>query len=145
MTVTIGRRELVVALGSAAAWPLAARAQKAEMPVIGFLSTRSRQDAVDLATAFQRGLYENGFVDGQNLTIDFRWADGHYDRLPALAAELVRRPLKVIAATSVSKVLYEESGRPEHDPANPLHQALTRLGKVLEEEGAAPSAPQADR
>jgi putative tryptophan/tyrosine transport system substrate-binding protein len=60
--------------------------------VVGFLSTRSPQDAAHLATAFQRGLSESGFVDGQNLTIDFRWADGQYERLPALAAELVLGP-----------------------------------------------------
>jgi putative ABC transport system substrate-binding protein len=94
------RREFItLASGAAVAWPLVASAQQLGMPVIGFLSTRSPQEAAHLVRAFHRGLSENGFVDGQNLTVDFRWADGRYDRLPALAEELVRRLVKVIAAT----------------------------------------------
>ena len=90
MTVTIGRRELLVALGgAAAAWPLAARAQQGAIPVIGFLSSRSPGESAGLVLAFRQGLQEAGFVEGQNASIAFRWAEGHYDRLPALAAELV--------------------------------------------------------
>src|SRR5262245_37830856 len=90
MTVTIGRRELLVALGGAAAWPLAARAQQS-MPVIGFMSARSLEDSVHLLEAFRRGLKEGGFVEGENVAIEFRWARGDYSRLPALAADLVSR------------------------------------------------------
>jgi putative ABC transport system substrate-binding protein len=99
MTVTMGRRELLVALGgAAAAWPLAARAQQPAMPVVGFMSARSPEDSAHLVAAFRRGLGESGFIEGQNVAIEFRWAHGQYDRLPALADELVRRQVNVLVA-----------------------------------------------
>jgi putative ABC transport system substrate-binding protein len=100
MAITIGRRHFISALGgAAAAWPLAARAQQRANPIIGFLNSRSPGDSTHLVAAFHRGLAENGMVDGQNVTVDFRWALGNYERLPQLAAELVRLPVNVIAAT----------------------------------------------
>jgi putative ABC transport system substrate-binding protein len=92
------RREIITLVGATAAWPLAARAQQSAMPVVGWLSAISERAAVRHQAQFRRGLGENGFVFGQNVAIEYRWSDGQYDRLPAMAAELVRRPVDVILA-----------------------------------------------
>ena len=94
------RREFISLVGGAAAtWPVAVFAQQRPTPVIGFLNSLSREWWLPYLAAFHQGLKEAGYVDGQNVTIEYRWADGHYDRLPMLAADLVRRHVDLIVAT----------------------------------------------
>jgi len=97
MTVTIRRRELLAALGGAAAWPRVARAQQAAMPVVVFLHPGASEVGARDVAAFRKGLQESGYFEGQNVTVEYHWLEGQYDRLPALIADLVRRPVTVIA------------------------------------------------
>jgi putative ABC transport system substrate-binding protein len=92
------RREFIAGLGSAAAWPLSALGQQRPLPLIGFLNSRSEDGTKHLVAAFHEGLSEYGFVDGQTVAMEYRWGLGQYDRLPVLAAELVRRRVAVLAA-----------------------------------------------
>jgi ABC-type uncharacterized transport system substrate-binding protein len=98
----VKRRDFIAAHGGAAAWPLVARGQQPAMPVVGFLDSSSADEYAPFLAAFRAGLNEAGFVEGRNVAIEYRWADGRYDRLPAIAAELVRVPVTVLVATGIT-------------------------------------------
>src|SRR5215471_2339873 len=95
------RRDFIAGLGSAVAWPMVARAQQPAMPVVGFLGSESADASGDRLRGFRQGLGETGYVEGRNVSFEYRWADGQHDRLPALAADLVRRRVSIIASFGV--------------------------------------------
>jgi putative tryptophan/tyrosine transport system substrate-binding protein len=110
----VNRRDFISLLGGAAAWPLAVRAQQAAMPVVGFLRSTSLADGTHLVTGFRQGLKEAGFIEGQNVAVEYRSAEGQNDRLPALVADLIRRPVAVIVGNSIAALAAQ--GR-NHDRA----------------------------
>jgi putative ABC transport system substrate-binding protein len=101
----IRRREFIVGLGSTAAWPVVARAQQPTVPVIGFLSAQSADESKNFTVAFLQSLKETGYIVGQNVTIEYHWADNQTDRLPALAADLVRRRVAAVVAPNAPAAL----------------------------------------
>jgi putative ABC transport system substrate-binding protein len=94
----IRRRELIGLLGGAAAWPMAARSQPGQLPIVGYLNSAREREYIHLTAAFRKGLAEGGFTEGRNIAVEYRWAEGDYARLPALAADLVKRNVAVIVA-----------------------------------------------
>ena len=99
------RREFIALAGGMAVWPLAARAQQPAITLLGFLSNSSPDDSASRAAGYRRGLNEAGYIEGQSVAIEYRWVEGHYDRLPPLAAELVQRRVAVIGADGIEPAL----------------------------------------
>src|SRR5262245_28439688 len=124
------RRELLTLLASAAAWPLAARAQQQAMPVIGFLHPTSPAEHADRLRGFHRGLKDTGFVEGENVVIAYRWADGDNDRLPELAAELVRRQVSVIAPFAPAAAYAAKAATTTIPIVCSVNEDAFRLGRV---------------
>ena len=117
------RREFITIVGGVAAWPLAARGQQSAMPVLGFLNAASSNGYVERLRGFDQGLKEEGFVEGENFVIEYRWADNQADRVSAMATELVRRQVGVIVAAGGNAARPDADQGSDYNHSHPLHHA----------------------
>jgi len=124
------RREFITVVGGAAAWPLAARAQQAAMPVVGFIRDGTADASAHYVAAFRKDLSEVGVVEGQNVTVEYHWLEGRHDRLPALMADLVRRQVAVMATVGNVSTHRRQKLQPRRFRSS-LALAMTRSGLVL--------------
>jgi ABC-type uncharacterized transport system substrate-binding protein len=127
-SATLQRRSCIALLGSAASWPMPSLAQQTAIPVIGWLSSTSPNEYALSLAAFRQALSEKGWIDGQNVAIEYRWAEGHYDRLPALAAELVSHKVDVIPPAAA--LLRQARRRRPHARSRLYLSALPSLSRV---------------
>jgi putative ABC transport system substrate-binding protein len=124
------RREFITLIGGAAAWPMAVRAQQGAMPIVGFVTNRSAEASVRQAAAFRKGINETGYVEGQNVTVEYHWLEGHYDRLSAVMADLVRRRVAVISTFANAPALAAKAATTTVPIVFGVGQDPVRLGLV---------------
>src|SRR5262249_30885023 len=123
----VKRRDFITLLGGAATWPVVAHAQQPTMPIVGLVSPRSPEDSVRLGAAFRKALNETGYVEGQNVMVEYHWLEGRYYRLPALSADLVRRRVAVIATPAFTAAAPAAKAAKRRSPSS-LESPKTRSG-----------------